>query len=113
MTEKHQLFVAISGNTMTALYASKRQESRERRARHRAASPKLLDNEGLIYSTHNGNAHLVVHHPLQPDVLVDFWPGTGLWSVRNTGFKSRGVKSLIHWFSIQKTKDETSEATHS
>ena len=70
--------------------------SDEKRAANRAASPEILKANGIAFSSSNAGAHLVVDHF---GVLVDFWPGTGLWHVRSVShrMKGRGVFPLVRY----------------
>jgi len=79
-------------------FTEMRKQSQARRARNRANSPSLLKAAGLNFESRNGGVHLVVTHN---NTTVDFWPGTGLWRVRGTSEKHRGVKPLVKWFYLQ------------
>ncbi len=65
--------------------------SKEKRANNREQSAKLLSDAGIVFSSNNNGAHLIVEGR---DCFVDFWPGTGKWITRNkeAGF---GVRNLI------------------
>ena len=73
-------------------FAALRKISQEKRANNRESSPKILDQAGLLYMTHNKGAHLVVEGECE---IADFWPGTGKWIVRVTQQKGRGVRNLV------------------
>jgi hypothetical protein len=64
---------------------------KEKTASNRASSAAYLRSRGIEFSEHNNGAHLIVGHN---GLVVDFWPGTGLWIVRN-GRKGRGVRNLV------------------
>ena len=66
--------------------------SREKRAANRQSSTQILEDAGIPFESKNMGAHLIV---LSGDGYVDFWPGTGLWKVRNSGQKGRGIKALL------------------
>ena len=66
--------------------------SKRRRANNRAGSAQFLRARNFQFKSKNNGAHLVV---TQGDLVVDFWPGTGLWIVRGTGVRARGVKRLM------------------
>lgn len=76
--------------------------SKERRARNREQSPKILQNRRIPFTVHNNGWHLVVMGS------VDFWPGTGLWRVRNTKQQGRGVMNLIRM--IRNTQPDDQES---
>ena len=73
------------------------EESKVRRGSHRTNSPQLLRDAGIAFEGFNAHAdgthaHLVVTHS---GTVVDFWPGTGLWIVRDQARRGRGVFNLI------------------
>lgn len=94
MSEKSD--IAVIGEILKA-------ESQTRRANNRLSSPDRLREAGIRFVGKSEGVHLIV------DGRVDFWPGTGLWIVRNSthGFRGRGVFSLIEW--VQRTKKEGSK----
>lgn len=57
-----------------------------------AYSTGALIAAGLQFTAHNGGIHLVLMKGSQP---IDFWPSTGLWWIRGTSNKRRGVQKLI------------------
>jgi hypothetical protein len=63
--------------------------SQQRRADNRENSTYLLGDAGIEFVSKNEGAHLIVEQ------RIDFWPGTGLWIVRATQHRDRGVKKLI------------------
>lgn len=67
--------------------------SRRKRAGNREASAKNLTEAGIAFEAKNDNAHLIV---TAAGMVVDFWPGTGLWVVRGTNERRRGVHHLIN-----------------
>lgn len=75
------------GDTFNAM----KEESKKRRAGHREASPKLLEDASVPFESKNGGAHLIVEGSKS---YIDFWPGTGKWITRN-GKRGFGVKNLI------------------
>jgi hypothetical protein len=64
----------------------------EKRRNNRLHSAVILDENSILYDTHNGGAHLVVRHN---GFIVDFWPGTGKYSFRGSQKYKRGVHNLI------------------
>lgn len=52
----------------------------------------MLLKAGIRFETKNLGAHLIVR---ALGLTVDFWPGTGLWIVRDTKRQGRGVQRLI------------------
>jgi hypothetical protein len=64
-----------------------------RRANNRAEGAQVLAEQDIQFTSKNDGAHLVVRAGQKQ--LVDFWPGTGLWIVRGTTQRCRGVRALI------------------
>lgn len=69
-----------------------KEQSQQKRATNREDSAQMLKAAGVEFQDHNLGAHLIV---TAPNTLVDFWPGTGLWTPRSTKKSKRGVRSLI------------------
>lgn len=69
-----------------------RSERQAKRASNREDSAAMLLTAGLKFETKNLGAHLIVR---ALGLTVDFWPGTGLWIVRNPKREGRGVQRLI------------------
>lgn len=67
---------------------------KEKRASNRENSPELLTEAGISYSVKNGGAHLILD---ERGHTIDFWPGTGLWMMRGSTKRHRGVHSLIRF----------------
>lgn len=63
-----------------------------KRASNRVDSAAMLFASGIKFETKNQGAHLIVR---ALGLTVDFWPGTGLWIVRNPKREGRGVQRLI------------------
>lgn len=72
-----------------------------KRASNRQSSAEALTAAGIAFESKNFNIHLVVSAPRG---LIDFWPGTGLWTPRGTDVKRRGVLRLISYIKKQKEK---------
>ena len=75
------------GDTFNALKKMKQ----EKRASNRENSAELLKAEGIVFTSNNGGAHLIVEGNT---CFIDFWPGTGKWNSR-CGAKGFGVRNLI------------------
>ena len=66
---------------------------KEKTARNRESSARLLRDRGIAFTAHNRGAHLVVTHAGR---TADFWPGTGKWIFRGMpGYEGRGVRNLV------------------
>lgn len=63
-----------------------------KRSRNRDDSAELLRASGIEFSDLNGGAHLFVRGYAGD---ADFWPGTGLWRMRGSTQRHRGVRQLI------------------
>jgi hypothetical protein len=57
-----------------------------------AFSTRQLTEAGLTFTSNNYGVHLVLMKGSQP---IDFWPSTGLWWIRGTPNKRRGIDGLI------------------
>lgn len=77
---------------MGDLYSAYRKARQQKRASNRDHSITVLDSEGIKCEVKNYGAHLIVRHG---DVVIDYWPGTGLWIDRRDKLKRRGIKRLI------------------
>lgn len=87
-----------------AYWRAEEQRSKDKRAMNRAASPKYLERQGIKFESRNEGAHLIV------DGRVDFWPGTGLWIVKEGNKRGRGVKHLANWIkNTQPPADESAD----
>lgn len=56
-----------------------------------ASSTDILRERGIPFESKNGGVHLIVK---AANMVVDFWPSTGKWTVRG-GRTSRGVFKLL------------------
>jgi hypothetical protein len=80
-------------DSIWAAFKERRAKSQEKRADNRKNSRAILDNKNCDYQLMNDGAHLIVK---TNSGLVDFWPGTGRWIIRNTGRRGFGVQNLIN-----------------
>lgn len=71
-----------------------------KRASNREQSKHMLEQAGISFETHNDGVHLIVQ---AGRMVVDFWPGTGLWIVRGLKIqrRRRGVRELIKYINSQ------------
>ena len=65
---------------------------REHKASLREQAPEELRRAGILFEVKNLGAHLIVEGRYG---YIDFWPGTGKWSVRG-GKKGFGTANLIN-----------------
>jgi hypothetical protein len=69
-------------------------DKQAKRAQNKDISTAMLRNARVEFTSHNEGAHLIVQ---LKDRTIDFWPSTGLWSVRGTAKtkRARGVAHLL------------------
>ena len=94
------------GSEMGDLWREYKVERQQKRASNRDHSKKILDNNAIPHEVKNGGAHLIV---TMDDLVIDFWPGTGLWIVRD-GKNQRhgGVRKLLKFIECMRgIKEET------
>lgn len=77
-----------------------REFKQAKKAKNREVSAAILSRSGILFSTSNCGAHLVVSAGHK---TVDFWPGTGLWIVRGQEtYRRRGVRKLVEFVEQQR-----------
>lgn len=86
----------IEDDDMGDLWRSIKAQRQEKRADNRRSSEELLREAGITFENKNFGAHLIVR-PSGSGATVDFWPGTGRWTVRGTNRTAFGVHKLIEW----------------
>jgi hypothetical protein len=59
-----------------------------------AASTSLLKHNNVPFVMHNGGIHLEIRLTAE---VIDYWPSTGLWWIRSSRNKRRGVHKLINY----------------
>ena len=77
---------------MAEVWDGWREMKQAKRRSNLAYSTNKLVREGLTFTSHNNGIHLVLIKNGQP---IDYWPSTGLWWVRGTRNKRRGIDKLI------------------
>lgn len=77
------------------------EDNKDKRANNRESSAEILFKKGITFECKNNGAHLVVRGS---GCVVDFWPGTGLYIVRVSEKKGRGVFNLLKFL-----KEKTGE----
>lgn len=83
---------------MGEIFDGMRRRSEEKRASNRENSAQILAQYGIEFESKNIGAHLIVKHAGK---IVDFWPGTGKWIVRD-GKQGRGVSRLLKLLEVDK-----------
>lgn len=77
---------------MAEIWGSLREMRQEKKRSNLAASTKMLTQNNIPFVAHNGGIHLVLR---RGDQMVDYWPSTGLWWIRGTSNKRRGIARLL------------------
>ena len=72
-----------------------REHNRDKKLHNKESSTEMLESLEIPFSSHNFGTHLVVTHPHNRKIKVDFWPSTGKFIFRDTGKKGRGVFNLL------------------
>lgn len=68
-------------------------ERQEKRAANTQRGAEALKEAGIQFVTKNYGSHLIVKP--SSGAVVNFWPGTGLWMLRGSTQRHRGVGSLV------------------
>lgn len=89
------------------MFTALRKDSAKKRMNNREASAAILTSLGVVYETNNQGVHLKVLDAVTRECIVDFWPGTGLWQVRKSGCRNRGVQKLVDYLIKQGVNFET------
>lgn len=76
---------------MKEVFQEMKSDKKEKKAMNRETSKEYLNKSGIVFTEHNGGAHLIVE---DKDCYIDFWPGTGRWKTRK-GVPGFGVKNLV------------------
>lgn len=81
-------------NEVSEMWRDYRDMKQKKKRSNLAHSTAQLSNAGLPFTSHNMGVHLVLMKGDQP---IDFWPSTGLWWVRGSSNKRRGIEKLIKY----------------
>lgn len=85
---------------MGDVFRAMNEDSKHRRNANRESSTEFLIAEGIPFIAKNLGDHLIV---TAGNETIDFYPSTGLWIVRTTKHRARGVRKLIKYI---KEKDK-------
>ena len=88
-----------STDGMDEFWRDVREASKGTRARNRANGEDKLRRASVSFFSLNEGAHIVV--TVDTGGIVDYWPGTGLWIVRNSKNRYRGVDSLLRYCALK------------
>lgn len=83
---------------MAETFNAWRNLKKAKRASNTERSTQALIDAGIPFESHNAGAHLVIK---VGSTVYDFWPSTGLWWLRPTKIKHRGVFRLIQTVNAQ------------
>ena len=78
---------------MGAYWRDVKAAQQAKRAQNRKSSEELLREAGVPFENKNSGAHLIVR-PVGSGMTVDFWPGTGRWTIRGANTTAFGVRNL-------------------
>jgi len=84
---------------ITEAFAAMKEAGKAKKLANRTASTKILEELNIPFESKNNGIHLVVqgkHH------IIDFWPSTGKFTVRNTSAKGRGIKGVLELCNVKK-----------
>jgi hypothetical protein len=84
-------------NEVSEMCRERREFTQKKRRSNLAASTAMLTGAGLSFQSNNGGIHLVL---LKNEQFIDFWPSTGLWWIRGTSNKRRGIQKLIKYMKV-------------
>jgi len=82
----------MSDNEVSEMWKAVREHKQKKKRSNLAYSTAQLTAAGLPFDSHNMGVHLVLMKGDQP---IDFWPSTGLWWIRGSSNKRRGIQKLI------------------
>jgi hypothetical protein len=81
-------------NEVSEMWRERREYKQKKKRSNLAHSTAQLTSAGLPFVSHNSGVHLVL---MKGEQAVDFWPSTGLWWIRGTSNKRRGIQKLIQY----------------
>lgn len=79
-------------NDVSEMWRAVREQKQKKKRSNLAHSTAQLTAAGLPFASYNMGVHLVLMKGDQP---IDFWPSTGLWWIRGSSNKRRGIQKLI------------------
>lgn len=83
-------------NEITKYYKDIREVKQQKKRNNLAYSTYTLKEAGIPFESHNDGVHLVINNH-RHSTIIDFWPSTGLWIMRNNGRRNRGIKKLLEF----------------
>lgn len=93
---------------MGAMYRAMKQAHANKREENRDNSATLLIKYGIAFDTCNFGAHLMIKlgGKNTTNSIIDFWPGTGRWVVRDKDTRGFGVFGLLAVLNINTDTEE-------
>ena len=83
----------MKNNQITlATHEELKEYSKAKKLTNKEKSTQLLKDDNIKFESKNNGIHLIVSYG---NGKIDFYPSTGLWSVRGQNKKKRGVYPLI------------------
>ena len=83
---------------MADVFNDMKKQRRGRRRANTKKSTELLQSHNISFEPKNNGAHLIVDTVSHGK--IDFWPSTGLFIIRDTGKKGRGVFDVLKLASV-------------
>jgi hypothetical protein len=74
------------------------EQTKLKREHNKQASIAILKHKQISYVAKANNEHLAICHS---NLIIDFWPTTGLWKVRNSPKENRGVFKLLKYLGVK------------
>ena len=71
----------------------------EKRWKNHESSMKLLHRFSIDYESRNMDVHIIIQN-IEEVPIIDFWPTTGKWIVRNNKRKGRGIFPLLKYLGV-------------
>lgn len=93
-------------NEETEFWRERKKAQQEKRASNRENSAEYLTEHGILFTSHNHGAHLIVEGK---ECFIDFWPGTGKWNCRS-GKKGFGVRNLVEYINVELSGPEAASS---
>jgi len=78
------------------LYKQIATRKRDKKARNLAYSTQALKDHGITFTSHNNDNQLII--TVKGARKIDFFPSTGLWIIRKTQERDRGLATLLAYY---------------
>ena len=75
--------------------------SLQKRVRNYKYAINIFETNNISYLLNNNGYHLIVNHN---DMVIDYWPTTGKFSIRGSGIYHRGINNLMKQLSAKGDK---------